>query len=175
MWVAISLRGVSHWSESATMIRRLVEKDREIEELIDRPVPQEYLGECDLLDEDGQPCGGDVYAARDDVYGECRRCKGRCDAQEQRLMLLTWFDERLMTAAEIARMTVWLGLRMDREQVRKRINQWHRRHRVPCVPPCTTHVNGDEPDQDDASDTTTFRFRDVRLLLEATEHGKATA
>jgi hypothetical protein len=176
MWTQIRERGIASWADAATMVRRLVDVDKQVEELIDRPVPVEYLGECELPNEDGQPCGGDVYAGPDDAYGECRRCKGLCDAQQQRLSLLTWLDERLMTAAEIARMTVWLGLRMDRDTVRKRINQWHSRGRVPCVPVCAPHVV--DAATDDAVDETaspTFRFRDVRLLLEATEHGKATA
>lgn len=175
MWAQIRNHGIGGWVDAATMIRRLTEVNNQVEQLIDAPVLVEFLGECELPNDDGQPCGGDVYAGPDDAYGECRRCKGLCDAQQQRLTLLTWLDERLMTAAEIARMTVWLGLRMDREQVRKRINQWHSRGRVPCVPVCLPHSLAAVDVDEESTAPPTFRFRDARLLLEATEHGKATA
>ena len=58
---------------------------------------------------------------------------------------------KLCTAAEIAHLSTYLGLDISREQVRKRINQWHRRNQI-------TRKGGvlNEP---------TFRFGDALALL----------
>lgn len=175
-WNTITDRGVASWVSAGKMVAALVKAEADASEAVDRPLPREYLGDCTLLDEDNAPCDGRVYATSGEVYGVCDTCKGHCDAEEQRLKLLVWLDERVLTAAEIARTSTYLGLTINREQVRKRINQWHHRKRLTAV----THVDtaaelGEEIDPetaDHAGHAPTFRFKDVRLLLEADEDAR---
>lgn len=129
--------------------------------IINRPPAQQYLGDCadarDVKSDLNGPAGPDGCPGRVMGIGEnptarCDTCGTDYDAEALRLRLLLELDARWCTAAEIARLSTYLGLTMNREQVRKRINQWHRRGRIQ-----TSDVDVDEP---------RFLFREVRLLLE---------
>ena len=87
--------------------------------LIDRPADRQYLGRCQECDEDGS-----LYARPGAAIARCDNCGTTVHAEEIREALLRELDDRLCTAAEIARLSTYLGLKADREQVRKRINQW---------------------------------------------------
>lgn len=89
--------------------------------LIDRPADRQYLGVCDECE------GGRLYARPGGSWAKCNNCEAATNAEQLRGKLLTELDDRLCTAAEIARLSTYLGLRADRESVRKRINQWHTR------------------------------------------------
>lgn len=90
--------------------------------IIDRPADKQYLGPCDQCDHDGG-----LYATPGGTWATCNQCQAVTDAEALRAGLLRELDDRLCTAAEIARLSTFLGLKADREQVRKRINQWARR------------------------------------------------
>ena len=76
-----------------------------------------------------------------------------------RARLLGELDDRLCTAAEIAHLSTYLGLKADREQVRKRINQWNKRGLITEHPGVTDEV--------------TFRFGEVYERLAADDYQKA--
>lgn len=115
--------------------------------LIDRPADRQYLGVCATCD------GGRLYAPPGGSFARCNACGERVDAERLREGLLSELDDRLCTAAEIARLSTYLGLRAGRDVVRKRINQWHVRHRI-----ASESLFEDEP---------AFRFGIVwRLLLQ---------
>lgn len=111
--------------------------------VIDTRPARQYLGECD--------CGGPLYAELGSDTAACRDCKAEQSADLRRSALLAELEGRLCTAAEIADLSTHLGLKADREQVRKRINSWHRRGRISEV--------GDR-----------FRFGEVWHLLMAEEN-----
>ena len=92
--------------------------------MVDRPADRQYLGRCDVCSE------GRLYARPGGEWARCDTCEAKVEAEAIRARLLDELDDRLCTAAEIAHLSTYLGLRADREQVRKRINQWHKRKRI---------------------------------------------
>lgn len=119
-----------------------------------------YLGTCGKVaehdGEPGDPCPGEVYADEGSVYGVCEDTTEHIHSVTERQAELTRrLDDTLGTAAEIAGMTVYLGLDADRETVRKRINQWHTRARI-------------RPAQHSPAGDPMFRYGEVRALLYAT-------
>ena len=121
--------------------------------LIDRPADRQYLGECDLCDD------GRLFARAGSRWAKCDQCEAAEDAEARRTKLLDELDDRLCTAAEIAHLASYMNLRGDREQVRKRINQWHKRGRI-----SREHAFSEEA---------VFRFGIVRRLLEQDEAVRA--
>lgn len=158
-----NIREAAMWLEKRPIAIRLHEgggqiaggviwcKDR-IEAVLDRPAPRQFLGDCTHAVE-GHPCPGAIYGRPANPFARCDTCGETYDAAGLRKKLLAELDDRLASAGEIARLSTYLGLTDDREKVRKRINQWHKRGQV------TEHkVDGQ----------TAFRFGEVydKLILE---------
>lgn len=123
--------------------------------LIDRHPERQYLGPCSACD------NGKLYARPGGALATCEACDTSLDAEAVRKRLLAELDDRLCTAAEIARLSTYLGLKAGREQVRKRINQWHKREVIEA------HAAfADDP---------AFRFGEVYALLASDEYGKKSA
>ena len=122
------------------------------ERLIDRPADRQYLGDCQVCQ------SGRLYARSGSDWAKCEECDATVEAQGVRDVLLARLDDRLCTAAEIARLSTYLGLRADRELVRKRINQWSSRGLLSEHPSVTDEV--------------TFRFGEVYAMLAAAEYRK---
>ncbi len=118
--------------------------------LIDRPADRQYLGACPTCDT------GRLFARAGSAWATCEDCDTGHPADEIRTRLLAELDDRLCTAAEIAHLSTYLGLQADREQVRKRINQWGKRGQIVEHPGVT--------------DETTFRFGEVYAKLAAAEY-----
>jgi hypothetical protein len=90
--------------------------------LVDRPADRQYLGDCEQQD-----CTGRMYSKPGSDFARCDACDTNVNAEAIRTTLLAKLDDRLCTAAEIARLSTYLGLKAGRDQVRNRINQWHSR------------------------------------------------
>lgn len=118
--------------------------------LIDRHPERQYLGRCDMCQE------GSLYATPGSAWARCQACDAAIDAETIRTKLLKELDDRLCTAAEIAHLSTYLGLKAGREQVRNRINQWHARERIH-----SESMFGDDP---------AFRFGKVYEKLLASEY-----
>lgn len=117
--------------------------------VIDRPADRQYLGTCTMCET------GNLYARGGSKWARCDDCGIGIDADTIRTRLLDELDDRLCTAAEIARLTTHLGLKAKRDTVRNRINQWHKREIISREP-----AFGDSP---------VFRFGIVWRLLMADE------
>jgi len=136
--------------------------------VIDRPAQRQFLGDC-AVDPDGAACGGRIYGRAGKPEARCDTCGGIYEADAVRAVLLNVLDDKLCSAAEIARLSTYLGLVSDRDQIRKRINQWSKRGQI------TKHVK-DAKDDDEACDidgegrrtVTRFKFGEVypRLLTD---------
>lgn len=122
--------------------------------LIDRHPERQYLGRCDFCSE------GSLYASPGSMWARCHVCDAAIDADAIRKRLLTELDDRLCTAAEIAHLSTYLGLKAGREQVRTRINQWHSRKQIESE----SLFDGNPA----------FRFGSVYALLVASEYAKTT-
>lgn len=120
---------------------------------VDRPADRQYLGDCDACPE------GRLYARHGGTWARCNACGDTVDAAQLRTKLLDELDDRLCTAAEIARLSTYLGLKADRDQVRNRINQWHKRGRI---------------HSESMFDEAAFRFGIVWRLLAHEDQAKAS-
>jgi hypothetical protein len=123
--------------------------------LIDRPADRQYLGTCPTCQ------SGRLFTRSASTWATCEECDTGHDAAEIRTKLLRDLDDRLCTAAEIAHLSTYLGLKADREQVRKRINQWATRKVITEHPGVTDEV--------------TFRFGEVYDKLTAADYGNVKA
>lgn len=120
---------------------------------IDSPPERQYLGVC-------PSCGGGLWTSRGSAWARCANCGQQVDAATIRDQLLTDLEDRLVTAAEAARLITGLGIATERDALRRRINTWHRRGRIEAVPAI--------------SDDPVFRFGTVRQML-AEDQGRRHA
>ena len=124
-----------------------------------------YLGRCDATIEpegaESYKCEGDVYAEQGAIYGSCEHCAAPYSVEKRRADLHRELDDRLCTAAEIARLATYLGLEQPRERVRKQVNSWHKRERITA--------SGHSPEGDPV-----FRYGAVKALL-FTQYARDTA
>lgn len=129
--------------------------------VVDRPAPKSYLGNCtvsqfapdDTYLVNPIPCPGRIYAKGQKPEARCDVCGWTYDADQLRANLLGQLDDRFVTAAEFAHLATYLGLPLDRIQVRKRINQWHSRGQV------------ERRNLSDLEAAPTFRFADLLALI----------
>lgn len=123
-----------------------------------------YLGKCEqtIRDDDGGiillNCQGEVYAEEGETLGVCEDCEQTLDVHQRKTEIDKRLDDHLCTASEAAGFATYLDLGIDRERMRKRINQWHSRERL--LPARTEQ-------HDDGSETAWFRWREIRELLVA--------
>jgi hypothetical protein len=117
-----------------------------------------YLGPCrrPVVDEEGgtvvEACPGEVYAEEGQPVGNCDSCGQGVTVVVRQAELNDELDRRLCTAAELARICVFLGLDVPRNAVRKKVHYWHR-HKLIDSP--ATAPNGDPM----------FRYGEVRMRL----------
>lgn len=118
--------------------------------VVDRPASRQFLGKCaeQAHGLDGElDCEGSVYGRPGRVMAACDTCEEEWVAEDLRAYLVGQLEDRICTASEIAHLSTYLGLDIDREQVRKRVNLWASRGRL------EKRGNG-------------FRFGDAMILLE---------
>jgi len=89
--------------------------------LIDRPPVDELVGMCD--------CGKVLYAAHGKTVVRCpvTTCKLRWNVATSRDILRRALDDKLVTAADAARLGQYLDSDRTQEQIRKLINAWSSR------------------------------------------------
>jgi len=186
-WITQHVDTANDWIDLGHLLGDLEnEADRALG-LINRPEPRQYLGDCiDASRHDGTtcdcechdspdtpcsidggcgllfpapelPCLGRVEAHPDETEARCDTCGTEYDAERIRGRLLKSLDDRVATASEIAQIATYMGLTIDRQTVRKRINQWASRGRILPAPSL------------DPKASPRFRFGEVRILLDADE------
>lgn len=124
--------------------------------LIDRPADRQYLGRCQQCEE-----GGQLYTRPGADLARCDVCFTTVRADVLRKRLLEELDDRLCTAAEIAHLSTYLGLKADREQVRKYVEHLGRKGRIQR--------------ESAFSDQAAYRFGEVYVKLLENEQRKAVA
>lgn len=133
-----------------------------------------YLGVCGQRVEDDEgvmmvdECPGQVYADENADVGMCDECRQGVTVVVRQSELNRQLDDRLCTAAELARLTVILGLDAPRDGVRKKIHYWHRHKRIVQRGTITESVKGEQVE------VPTFRYGEVRVMLYA-EFARNTA
>ena len=135
------------------ILDELLDLESRLRRLVDRPPERVYLGTCKAIVR-GEECGGSVYAIGGERSGRCDRpdCRAEYDADMRRTGMEEELDSRLCTAAAVASLSAYLGLKASRDRVRKRVNHWHRRGRI-------------TPDAHSPAGEPMFRYGAVRGLL----------
>jgi hypothetical protein len=152
-WLHRSISAIRLHPEGAFIVETITAWYDEAIWVVDRPAQRHYLGDC-TADFEGVPCEtGRVYGKSKKPEARCDVCGATYDAADRRASLLTQLDNRIVSAAEFAHLATYLGLPLDRAQVRKRVNQWHHRKQV----------ERRNPKEDEA--TPTFRFADLLALV----------
>ncbi len=124
-----------------------------------------YLGICGqrVEDEEGvtviDACSGQVYADEKADVGTCDECGQGVTVVVRQGELNRQLDDRLCTAAELARLTVILGLDAPRDSVRKKIHYWHRHKRIVQRGTITEQTKAG------TTEVPTFRYGEVRVML----------
>jgi hypothetical protein len=131
-WLLWRVDGLTLHDQGPEAVRQIVETVNACWRHVDRPADPQDLGPCDECSE------GRYKSHKGASWARCTSCGDVIDAEERRQLLLTRLDDRLCTAAEIAHLSTYLGLRDNRERVRNRVNQWHRRGRIVPEPAATT-------------------------------------
>lgn len=117
--------------------------------VVDRPPTRQQLGDCPV-----EGCHGLLSATPGAVYARCSADDHAVEAQPLRDRLLAELGDRLVTAAEFAKLSTYLGVRSDRDKVAARVRQWGHRDQV------AAH---------DSPEGTRYRFGDLYALLVAAE------
>jgi hypothetical protein len=156
-WLLWRVDGLSLHDIGAEAVDEITSAVAHCHRLIDRPADRQFLGRCEPCEAVGHE--GRLYARPGGSLARCSVCGDTVDAERLREKLLHDLDDRLCTAAEIAHLSTYLGLQAGREQVRKRINQWHKRERITAE-----HAFAPEP---------VFRFGIVWRLLQQEDEVKA--
>lgn len=90
--------------DTFAIIGRLVS---DLHHLFDNPPPALFLGECKMIDADGEECHESIYLDADKITSDtvaCPRCGITHDVAERRKTLMQGVDDYLGTAKEISRL-----------------------------------------------------------------------
>lgn len=165
-WMLHATRGLSYHDDAADALDQITDAVAECERIIFwKRRSRMYLGKCEQVvrDEDDNVivacCPGEVYADEGDAVGACEECSQGVTVVIRKAEIDQRLEAHLLTAAEAAEAATYLDLGVERERIRKRINQWHARGRI--IPARSE------------DDVPRFRWRDLRILLYA-EYGRDT-
>lgn len=146
MWRVDGLAWHELGGDAVSEITRAAGKAKAI--VLWKPAARIYLGPCDLA----PVCDGDVYALEGEDHGTCHECGHSYPVEARRQAMRDVVADRLATANEIARLSTYLGLPADREQVRSLVRSWERTKRIEAK---STGTDGQAM----------FRYGDVEPML----------
>jgi hypothetical protein len=149
LWLAGQVEWLRKHPAAGEAFRELHDACAQLARLVDRPPDKELVGMCD--------CGKVLYAAYGKVVIQCPlvTCKLVWDVADSRDILRRHLGDKLVTAAEAARLAAYLDTDRTQEQIRKLINAWASRRQVAA--------HGVDRDGEP-----TFRFGDVAQRLATT-------
>lgn len=159
-WLMWRVDGLMFNAAFGDVLRDAVQIEKNAAWMIDRQPDRMFLGPCRFR----QVCGGVVYSKPGEKTAKCRACGTEYDVVQQRDDLQKQLDDRLCTAAEIAKLATYLGIDAERDVVRRRINRWHNGEVIRPASWITNERTGER--------TPRFRFGDVLPRLAATYQRK---
>lgn len=118
-WLAEQLEWLRHHPDGEVALRDIRSACWALERVIDRPADHDLVGRCG--------CETVLYARRGATTVTCKGCNTTYDVEECRAGLLDALSGSLFTAAELAGLATYLGLRTQRDRVRKLIWAWANR------------------------------------------------
>lgn len=141
LWLSTQVDWLRHRDYAEEVYGELAYTCSAVTHAVDRPVPRQYVGPCDV-------CGKDMYAARNAGVVKCRPCDLEYDVADRREWLLEQADDQLVHAGLLARALSDLGEPIKSERIR----QWASRGLL------TAKAH-------DAAGRPLYAVRDVRDLL----------
>lgn len=119
-WLLNHIEWLRHHKAGAEAVEEITSAVNEVRKAIDRPPGRWFAGPCD-------ECERDLYAKDGADTVNCHDCDLVYDVGARREWLLEQANDRLVTAAELARAVSWLGTEpLTAERVRK----WAERKRI---------------------------------------------
>lgn len=152
-WLLWRVDGLTFHSAGGEAVEEIIDAVTQCHRLIDKPADRQFLGDCSE-----QECAGSVWARAGGDVATCDTCRTPTKASELRDGLLAELDDRLCTAAEIAELSTYLGLKAGREQVRKYVEYLARKGRIEKHAAFSTAA--------------VYRFGEVYGLLVGRDYGK---
>lgn len=138
------------------LMDELLDVERRLKRIVDRPADRWYAGKCSAPNEDEPDCPTDLYAQADRGWIDCPTCGIRHDVAERRTILLAEAKGYLVTATEAAgALIAWTDYDGTEVNLVKRISEWHARGRLEAHG--SDHVGG--------KDRQLYRLGDVQVLL----------
>lgn len=147
-WLLWRVDGLARHNAGPDALEEIASAVAHCERVIDRHADRQYLGTCSTCDL------GSLYAAPGSGKATCDNdeCRTEHQADDIRTNMIAALHDSLMTAADIARTSTYLGLQINRERVLSRITTWANRKRIGA----RGHIEG----------APTYRFGDVYALLQ---------
>lgn len=113
------------------MFDELLDVERRLKKLIDRPADKWYAGKCSFTDESGYECTAELYAEHDRGTMTCRSCGILHDVSERREVLLREAKDYHVTATEAAgALLAWTDYDGSESKLMDRIRKWRDRGRL---------------------------------------------
>jgi hypothetical protein len=172
-WLAGHVDAIRQHPAAREAFGELERACRQLERLVDRHGDNRHLvGVCD--------CGKILYAPWDWTVIQCKEttCGAVWKLADGQDILLRHLDDKLLTAAETARLAAYLDTDRSQEQIRKLINKWAERgqigsHGHVLREPTEAELR-DDPDAGTVT-VPTFRFGEIRDRLAQTPRRTRTA
>lgn len=118
-WLADQLEWLRHRRDAERDLDDLRAAARSLVNLVDRPPQRLIVGQC--------ACGRYLYAIKGATTVRCRDCGNSYDVASSRDSMIAYIDDALLTAAEIGRLSVYLGIESNSHRVRKLVTMWGQR------------------------------------------------
>lgn len=146
-YLARQFRWIIRQDWAPTMADELLDLERRLARMVDRPADRRYAGKCSALTMDGR-CEAELYARMDSGRVTCPRCKAEHDVTERRDILLSEAKHYLVTATEAAgALMAWTDYEGSEDKLIDRIRKWRDRGKL------------------DVADVTSLHGRDRHLYL----------
>jgi hypothetical protein len=147
------------------MLDEMLDLERRLKRMIDRPADRWYAGKCSVPDEDGADCPTELYALEDRGWIDCPTCGIRHDVAERRDVLLDEAKDYLVTATEAAgALLAWTDYDGTEDKLVDRIRKWRDRGRLDVADVTSLH----------GRDRHLYRLGDIQaLMIEAAQQRQA--
>lgn len=147
------------------MLGELLDLERRLARLIDRPADRWYAGKCSHQDQHGI-CTAELYATMDRGVITCQACGTNHDVSTRRDFLLKEAGSYLVTATEAAgALLAWTDYDGSEAKLVDRIRKWRDREKLEVVE--VTSLNG--------RDRHLYRLGDVQTLMIAAAQDRQNA
>jgi hypothetical protein len=152
----------SEWAPE--FLDEMLDNERRMRKMIDRPADRWYAGKCSDADDEGNICTAELYALAGAAIVICPACAFEHDVTKRRDFLLAEARAYLVTATEAARALIsWTDYDGTEDKLVDRIRRWRDRDQLEVAD--VTSLNG--------RDRHLYRLGDVQdLLVKAAQHAQ---